>query len=109
MEKIELSNKQRLIFQQIAKKQYQYEQPDENDLSYLEENDLIKITRTKDVTDPLIRISTNGRAYFAYNSKLKNPSPWDDKKFKISTTLSIIAIMISLVALIVSISVAINS
>lgn len=65
----------------------------------LENESLVHGTKGKDgILAP--RLTAMGEAYIASNPKLKNPSIWEDTKYIINTTISIIALIISLIALI---------
>ena len=49
---------------------------------------------------PIVYLKPKGKAYLLSNPNLDNPSIWDDKKFKISTLLSIIIILLSIISLV---------
>ena len=48
------------------------------------------------------KLTDKGRAYIHQNPKLKNPSIWEDKKYWITTSISLAALIMSIIALIIN-------
>lgn len=101
MDRIKLSKEEKLLLKRLSAKKYP-DQVLEEDLKVfmiLENESLVHGTKGKDgILAP--RLTAMGEAYIASNPKLKNPSIWEDTKYIINTTISIIALIISLIALI---------
>lgn len=102
MERIKLTKKQKHILREIRDRKYPAtaHPEDVNDLIYLRESGLIHAVNTIPNSLACIHLVDYGLAYFTFNPKLKNPSIWQDKKYIISTAISIIALAISIIALI---------
>lgn len=101
MDRIKLSKEEKLLLKRLSARKYP-DQVLEEDLKVfmiLENESLVHGTKGKDeILAP--RLTAMGEAYIASNPKLKNPSIWEDTKYIINTTISIIALIISLIALI---------
>lgn len=101
MDRIKLSKEEKLLLKRLSARKYP-DQVLEEDLKIfmiLENESLVHGTKGKDgILAP--RLTAMGEAYIASNPKLKNPSIWEDTKYIINTTISIIALIISLIALI---------
>lgn len=101
MDRIKLSKEEKLLLKRLSARKYP-DQVLEEDLKVfmiLENESLVHGTKCKDgILAP--RLTAMGEAYIASNPKLKNPSIWEDTKYIINTTISIIALIISLIALI---------
>lgn len=101
MDRIKLSKEEKLLLRRLSARKYP-DQVLEEDLKVfmiLENESLVHGTKGKDgILAP--RLTAMGEAYIASNPKLKNPSIWEDTKYIINTTISIIALIISLIALI---------
>ena len=101
MDRIKLSKEEKLLLKRLSARKYP-DQVLEEDLKVfmiLENESLVHGTKGKDgILAP--RLTAMGESYIASNPKLKNPSIWEDTKYIINTTISIIALIISLIALI---------
>lgn len=101
MDRIKLSKEEKLLLKRLSARKYP-DQVLEEDLKVfmiLENESLVHGTKGKDgILAP--RLTAMGEAYIASNPKLKNPSIWEETKYIINTTISIIALIISLIALI---------
>ena len=101
MDRTKLSKEEKLLLKRLSARKYP-DQVLEEDLKVfmiLENESLVHGTKGKDgILAP--RLTAMGEAYIASNPKLKNPSIWEDTKYIINTTISIIALIISLIALI---------
>ena len=95
MDKIELTTKSKRILLALSKnEELEYKDSDENDYLLLEQEGLINLDWTFD--GPLPDITNKGKAYVHVNPELKNPSIWDDKKYLITTGISLVAFFLSL-------------
>lgn len=101
MEKVKLTNNAKRLYLLI----YNHELPniplpnmDQMDLCLLKEEGFITYKNTSHGPTN-VSMTDRGFAYIRSNPKLKNPSIWDDKKYLINTTISLLAIIISTVAL----------
>lgn len=101
MEKIPLTNKGKSILKELQKNSYPPSVPDDDieDIILLQEERLITAHRTNQGHFCVVRLTDKGRAYLHANPKLKDPSIWDDKKYWITTAISVIAIILSIIAL----------
>ena len=101
MERIELSKKSKAILFALKANKYPASIPteDANDITVLIEEGLIKATALINNQYSAASLTQKGKAYLHCNPKLKNPSIWEDKKYWITTSISILAIIISIVAL----------
>ena len=104
MEKIKLSKDSKRILLSLYNGNYGDMVP-ESDLevfNLLEVKGFVKSAHTKgdghiDMLAP--RLTDEGRAYFAENPSLHNPSIWDDKKYIINTIISVVALAVAIIAL----------
>ncbi len=98
MEKIKLTNNAKRILLILNKN----EEPvisdaDERDLYLLEQEELIVLEGCKNGY-PFPEITRKGLSYVQMNPKLSNPSIWDDKKYWITTGISLAALALSIYA-----------
>ena len=102
MDRIKLTKKEKQILRAIRDNKYpaNAHPEDVNDLIYLREVGLIHGANKIPNSLACIHLADYGKAYFTYNPKLKNPSIWQDKKYIITTAISLIALAISIIALI---------
>lgn len=102
MERIKLSKKCKALLRSVNDGSYpkKASPEDVDDIRYLREMKLIQGVDVIPNGVTCIRITDFGRAYFHDNPKLKNPTIWQDKKYIINTAISIVALVISIIALI---------
>lgn len=102
MERIELSKKQRAIYNAIAREEYPNvcNKEDIEDIIVLREKGLVRGINVISGDIVAVRLTDQGRAYLHQNPKLKNPSVWQDKKYIINTAISLVALVVSIIALI---------
>lgn len=98
MEKIKLTNNAKRILLILNKN----EEPvisdaDDRDLYLLEQEELIVLDGCKNGY-PFPEITRKGLSYVQMNPKLSNPSIWDDKKYWITTGISLAALALSIYA-----------
>jgi hypothetical protein len=98
MEKIKLTNNAKRILLILNKN----EEPvisdaDERDLYLLEQEELIVLEGCKNGY-PFPEITRKGLSYVQMNPKLSNPSIWDDKKYWITSGISLAALALSIYA-----------
>lgn len=101
MEKIKLSDRCKDILREVNEKKYSPTSEDQKALLLLHEEGLITGNRYSSGEMYTCRITPKGEAYLYSNPKLKNPSIWDDKKYLITTAISIVALIISIIAIII--------
>lgn len=70
------------------------------DLNLLKEIGLIDGYRASDKSFITAMLSDFGKAYIHWNPKLKNPSIWQDKKYLITTGISILSLILSIFAIV---------
>lgn len=99
MERIELNKNGKRILSELNASSYNRKAEDISDLYILQALDLIEGSHTKDAYFAFIRLTDYGKAYLSWNPGLKNPSIWEDTKYWITTAVSVIAIIISIIAL----------
>ncbi len=98
MDKIKLTdNAKRILLALSKEEELRLTDADEKDLILLEQEGLVNPNWTHD--GPYPDIMDKGIAYVLMNPKLKNPSIWDDKKYWITTGISVLALIISLIVL----------
>jgi len=99
MEKIKLTKRGQVIFRSICKGTYQDVgvETDQYELLILEKERLITIRYTTCGLEG--NITRFGAAYYQFNPTLANPTIWDDTKYIITTSISILAILISAITL----------
>ena len=102
MEKIKLTDKCKDILRMLHEKKYSPipDAEDQKALFLLREEGLIAANSYSSGEIYTCRISPKGEAYLYSNPKLKNPSIWDDKKYLITTAISVFALVISIIAII---------
>lgn len=103
MEKIKLPKRCKEILLLSNKRQYKYNIEDEVYLNLLVQEGLGDGHRDITHKTTSFHINNNGRAYLLSNPKLKNPSIWDDKKYLITTSIAILALLISVINSIITI------
>ena len=101
MERIELSKRSKKILLALKANKYPASIPteDANDITVLIEEGLIKATSLMNNQYCAASLNQKGKAYLHCNPRLKNPSIWEDKKYWITTSISVLAIIISIIAL----------
>lgn len=101
MERIELSKRQKALYKAIAREEYPNEcnKEDIEDIIVLREMGFVHGTNVKSGDIVAVRLTEQGRAYLRQNPKLKNPSVWQDKKYIINTAISLVALVVSIIAL----------
>lgn len=100
MEKIKLTKGAKEILRLLYAKKYEPQEKDYNDLNLLAIEGLAFGQKLIGNQYNTFTITDLGRAYIYSNPKLSNPSIWDDKKYIITTLISIIALILSLIAII---------
>lgn len=101
MERITLSKKQKKLLTEIAEGIYNSCSDDDRaDIYVLMELDLVHGTKVIGGNVIAIRLTDHGLAYMRLNPKLKNPTIWQDKKYIINTVISLIAMIVSIIALV---------
>lgn len=96
MKKIYLSEPCKKIFQYIAKNEYaqKYDIKHNADLAWLKEEGLIIVKfGTYGISN--VYLSDYGLAYYRFNPTLDNPTLWDDKRYIITTIISIFSLLLS--------------
>lgn len=104
MEKLSLSKNSKRILSSLANGTYPNSVP-ENDIeefNLLMQMDLVRGVYVKDPAIVAPKLTDYGRAYIHQNPKMKNPSIFDDKKYIVTTAISIVALGISIIALLTS-------
>lgn len=100
MDKIKLTdNAKKILWTLYNKEDLNIIDDDEKDLIVLDQEGLVNPEWTND--GPFPDITDKGIAYVYMNPKLKNPSIWDDQKYWITTGIAIVALILSLIAIIV--------
>ncbi len=100
MEKVKLTDRCKEILIGLNDRTYQPLKEDNEALLLLHEYGFLAGNRLTTEEMQTCRITPKGQAYLYYNPKLKNPSIWDDKKYIITTVISVVALIISIIALI---------
>ena len=92
MEKIKLTKRGKKILLLLKEGKYKPEKSDFNELNLLTIEGL-------GLCDSFItyQLTDKGKAYLLSNPKLKNPSIFDDKKYIVTTIISIIALILSII------------
>lgn len=103
MEKVKLTKRAKQILRDIGNKSYKQVKSDYNDLIILEDAGLVKGSSASGDRFWTVKITEKGENYLVINPKLSNPSIWDDKKYIITTAISILAFIASLIAIIIEI------
>lgn len=99
MVRLVLNKQCKNILLSINDNKYKSSNDDTNTLLYLQHLGLIEGTSNLNGNFIHVSITEYGKAYIAWNPKLKNPSIFQDTKYVINTVLSIIAIIISIIAI----------
>ena len=99
MDKIYLDDNCKEILKEIKDNRYENDSnKDCEELNILKNLGLINATKTLKGYI-VIGLTDKGREYLYNNPNLKNPSIWDDKKYWITTAISIAALIVSIIAL----------
>jgi len=99
MEKIRLTKNAKRILRILNKSEdLIISETDEKDLYLLEQEELIELDGYKN-GQPFPEITRKGISYILMNPTLSNPSIWDDKKYWITTGISVLAFLLSVIAL----------
>ena len=101
MDRIALNDNCKKILKTIKAGTYDVSIPreDTEDVNVLIQCGLVTATELMNGAYINANLSDKGRAYLHVNPMLKNPSIWEDKKYWITTAGSVIAIIISIIAL----------
>ena len=102
MDKIKLNNNCKKLLKEIKNDSYCNSlESDLEDLNLLKTLGLIKAVATN--TGYVVTgLTDEGRAYLQSNPDLKNPSIWDDKKYWINTAISFAALIVSIIAILIT-------
>lgn len=100
MDKIKLTERAKEILRLLKDNKYKVRDADREDLNLLEIEGLGTGQRLTDHSFHTFKITDMGSAYLYSNPKLSNPSIWDDKKYIITTLISVVALIISIIAII---------
>ncbi len=104
MYKIELNNNCKRILLLLKRDcEYMIRDNDNEDINILIILDLIQATKLIGDKYCAPILTEKGHAYIHWNPKLKNPSIWDDKKYWITTSIAILSLILSIIAIIKSI------
>ena len=99
MEKKELTKNAKLFLRAISQgTEIPVTDSNKGDLILLKEEGLISFEISMNGYQYPV-LTQKGIAYVHVNPELKNPSIWDDRKFWISTGISIVALIISIIAI----------
>ena len=101
MEKIALNDNCKAIINAIKNDTYEERNADSEDINLLHTLGFIDVTSTKD-GDFVDGLTDKGREYLHSNPDLKNPSIWDDKKYWINTAISFAALIVSIIAILIT-------
>ena len=98
MERIALNDNQKRLLRAIQRGESNLEiaEWDIEDANVLIQENLIQVASDKAGGLFTPRLTDNGRAYIHQNPKLKNPSIWEDKKYWITTSISLVALIMSI-------------
>ena len=103
MDRIELNyNCKQILLLLRSNRKNEISNVDNDDINLLIILDLISAVKLTDgnYCNPLL--TEKGRAYIHWNPELKNPSIWDDKKYWITTSIAILSLILSIIAIIKS-------
>ncbi|MFR9546186.1 MAG: hypothetical protein SNJ29_11495 [Rikenellaceae bacterium] len=105
MEKIFLSKEEKRLLAPILSKGFGANFSDEDNqwLYLLEEKGFIHTNKCEGGSVYTASRTDYAVAYVAFNPDLSNPSIWDDKKYLVTTAISLFAVVISILALYISI------
>ena len=103
MKKIELPSKSKQILRDLQNHTHRllYREEYYESIKILISNGLIEASEIKDSYHAHLKLTSKGKAYLYENPTLSNPSIWDDKKYLINTIISVIALIMSLIAIII--------
>ncbi len=101
MERIILSDNAKCMFRAIqqGKAPFEIEEHDIEDANVLIQENLIIAVPDEAGGLYAPKLTDKGRAYIHQNQKLKNPSIWEDKKYWITTSISLVTLIMSIIAL----------
>ena len=101
MEKIKLTDNSKRILLELKNKKYLQMIPesDFDDINILQYHGLVEVTPFINNKLGLPTLTSKGETYILENPKLKNPSILDDKKYLITTLISLLSMIISIIAL----------
>lgn len=101
MDKIRLTKNAKNILFAIQSNNYPNPIPrkDYEDINLLKQCGLVEIIDAETGFIILAQLSDHGKAYLHINPKLKNPSLWDDKKYLITTSISLLALILSIISI----------
>lgn len=101
MQKIKLTKNAKRILKELNEGIHYIEilPKDELDAKLLRKENLISTIEDEAGTMLNPCLTEDGEIYLHWNPKMKNPSIWDDKKYLITTTIAVLALIISFVAL----------
>lgn len=99
MERIKLTKRGKEILLLLNNNKYVIQDTDEEakELLFLSQEGLVLGKKQIASSLPVIFLTPKGKAYILSNPKLKNPSIWDDNKFKIATIISIITLILTII------------
>ena len=97
MEKIKLTKRGKKILLLLKEGKYKPEKSYFNELNLLTIEGLGQGTRGLCDSFITYQLTDKGKAYLLSNPKLKNPSIFDDKKYIVTTIISIIALILSII------------
>lgn len=106
MDKIKLSKeeKQFLLALNNSDTKMNFDNLTRAHLFFLEQQGFIELFETEYGKIVHVVLTDFGKSYLLENPELKNPTIFDDKKFWITTSISIVALIVSAFALIISIN-----
>ena len=104
MERIVLTDNAKRLFRAIRQGEVHLEitEQDIEDANVLIQENLIVAVPDEAGGLYVPKLTDKGRAYIHQNPKLKNPSIWEDKKYWITTSISLAALIMSIIALIIN-------
>lgn len=103
MDKIKLTPRCKSILLGLKEKSYEPIKEDQGALLLLRELGFIAGNRLSSGEVYTCRITPKGEAYLYENPQLENPSIWDDKKYIITTSIAVLALVISIINSIITI------
>lgn len=97
MKKIKLTNRAKEILLLLKENKYKVKKSDYSDLKLLAFEGLGQGTEGLSDSYITFQLTDKGKAYLHSNPKLNNPSIFDDKKYIVTTIISIIALILSII------------
>ena len=97
MEKIKLTKRGKEILLLLSEKKYKPQEMDKEELNLLTIEGLGKGNKISGDVYITYQLTDYGKAYLLSNPQLKNPSIFDDKKYIVTTIISIIALILSII------------